>query len=202
MVKEICPTWFIWENVVGVLSSERGRAFGTLLNEMANLGYSLCWRVLNAQYFGTPQRRRRVFLCGYIGADRERAAKVLFDPEMRGGDFTPSKATKQNITAKVETNTFCDVYNGLINKIAPTMTTATGITNGSGPKLITNNLIRRLTPVECERLQGFPDNHTLIKWHGKSKSQCPDGHRYKAIGNSMAVPVIKWIGNNIINYSK
>lgn len=57
--------------------------------------------------------------------------------------------------------------------------------------------VRRLTPVECERLQGFPDNHTLISWRGKVAADCPDGPRYKAIGNSMAVPVMRWIGERI-----
>ena len=57
--------------------------------------------------------------------------------------------------------------------------------------------VRRLTPIECERLQGFPDNHTLIGWRGKEADECPDGPRYKAIGNSMAVPVMRWIGERI-----
>lgn len=57
--------------------------------------------------------------------------------------------------------------------------------------------VRRLTPIECERLQGFPDNHTLIGWRGKVAAECPDGPRYKAIGNSMAVPVMRWIGERI-----
>ncbi|CAH5883341.1 TPA: phage N-6-adenine-methyltransferase [Enterobacter hormaechei] len=57
--------------------------------------------------------------------------------------------------------------------------------------------VRRLTPIECERLQGFPDNHTLIGWRGKGADECPDGPRYKAIGNSMAVPVMRWIGERI-----
>lgn len=57
--------------------------------------------------------------------------------------------------------------------------------------------VRRLTPIECERLQGFPDNHTLIGWRGKDATECPDGPRYKAIGNSMAVPVMRWIGERI-----
>lgn len=58
-------------------------------------------------------------------------------------------------------------------------------------------LVRRLTPLECERLQGFPDGHTLIGWKGKPAGECPDGPRYKAIGNSMAVPVMRWIGKRI-----
>ena len=57
--------------------------------------------------------------------------------------------------------------------------------------------VRRLTPTECERLQGFPDNHTQIPWRGKPAADCPDGPRYKAIGNSMAVPVMRWIGRKI-----
>ncbi|WP_368890560.1 phage N-6-adenine-methyltransferase [Morganella morganii] len=60
------------------------------------------------------------------------------------------------------------------------------------------NTVRRLTPVECERLQGFPDNHTQISWRGKDAADCPDGPRYRAIGNSMAVPVMRWIGERIL----
>jgi len=69
---------------------------------------------------------------------------------------------------------------------------------GQGYPAIQSGLqVRRLTPRECERLQGFPDNHTLISWRGKSEGDCPDGPRYKAIGNSMAVPVMRWIGERI-----
>lgn len=57
--------------------------------------------------------------------------------------------------------------------------------------------VRRLTPVECERLQGFPDNYTRIPYRGKPEEDCPDGPRYKAIGNSWAVPVVRWIGKRI-----
>lgn len=66
------------------------------------------------------------------------------------------------------------------------------------PHSIAHSLgVRRLTPIECERLQGFPDNHTQVPYRNKSINQCPDGQRYKAIGNSMAVPVMKWIGERI-----
>jgi DNA (cytosine-5)-methyltransferase 1 len=63
--------------------------------------------------------------------------------------------------------------------------------------LMHDTIVRRLTPRECERLQGFPDDYTLIPWRGKPADQCPDGPRYKALGNSMAVPVLKWIGQRI-----
>jgi DNA (cytosine-5)-methyltransferase 1 len=60
--------------------------------------------------------------------------------------------------------------------------------------------VRRLTPVECERLQGFPDNYTLIPWRKKPAADCPDGPRYKALGNSMAVNCMEWIGERIAAY--
>jgi DNA (cytosine-5)-methyltransferase 1 len=63
---------------------------------------------------------------------------------------------------------------------------------------IVNTQVRRLTPTECERLQGFPDNHTLIPWRNKPADQCPDGPRYKALGNSKAVPVVQWVGGRIL----
>ena len=80
--------------------------------------------------------------------------------------------------------------------IAPTLNTMSG---GQREPCIYkgNRIIRRLTPLECERLQGFPDNHTKIPYRNKPASECPDGPRYKACGNSMAVPVMKWIGERI-----
>jgi DNA (cytosine-5)-methyltransferase 1 len=60
-----------------------------------------------------------------------------------------------------------------------------------------NTAVRRLTPTECERLQGFPDGYTAIPYRGKPADQCPDGPRYKGLGNSMAVPVMRWIGERI-----
>jgi len=78
------------------------------------------------------------------------------------------------------------------NKVLPPLLLqACGGTNTSGPKLMQQMAVRRLTPVECERLQGFPDDYTNIK------PKCPDGPRYKAMGNSMAVPVMRWIGQRI-----
>ncbi|EQA6838627.1 Dam family site-specific DNA-(adenine-N6)-methyltransferase [Salmonella enterica subsp. diarizonae serovar 65:(k):z] len=79
---------------------------------------------------------------------------------------------------------------------SPTLTSASSGTN-LAPAVMHGVAVRRLTPLECERLQGFPDNHTLIGWRGKNADECPDGPRYKAIGNSMAVPVMRWIGERI-----
>lgn len=79
---------------------------------------------------------------------------------------------------------------------SPTLISASSGSN-LVPAVMRGFQVRRLTPVECERLQGFPDNHTLISWRGKDATDCPDGPRYRAIGNSMAVPVMRWIGERI-----
>lgn len=74
---------------------------------------------------------------------------------------------------------------------------ATSGQGDSSPHVATTAAIRRLTPIECERLQGFPDNYTQIPWRNKPAEECPDGNRYKALGNSWAVPVVAWIGARI-----
>jgi DNA (cytosine-5)-methyltransferase 1 len=71
------------------------------------------------------------------------------------------------------------------------------LTKGHSHAVATTSAVRRLTPVECERLQGFSDNFTAIPWGKKQAEDCPDGPRYKALGNSMAVPVMRWIGERI-----
>ena len=73
------PRWVVWENVPGVLSSNGGRDFGTFLGALGQLGYGWAYRIMDAQFFGVPQRRRRVFVVGHIGADWRRAAAVLFE---------------------------------------------------------------------------------------------------------------------------
>ena len=81
--------------------------------------------------------------------------------------------------------------------ISPTLTNAMGAGGGHVPLINASMAVRRLTPKECERLQGFPDSYTAIPWKNKPADQCPDGPRYKALGNSMAVPVMRWIGERI-----
>ena len=92
---------------------------------------------------------------------------------------------------------FVDTYNGTIQgNVSATMTADMAGPTHSGPKVMQDMAVRRLTPKECERLQGFPDGYTNIK------ENCPDGPRYKALGNSMAVPVMRWIGERINNYER
>jgi DNA (cytosine-5)-methyltransferase 1 len=93
------PKWFLWENVPGVLSSGGGRDFGSFLGAVAELGYGFAYRVLDAQYFGVAQRRRRVFVVGYLG-DWRPAAKVLFESESLRRDTSPSRSKREEVTAR------------------------------------------------------------------------------------------------------
>jgi site-specific DNA-cytosine methylase len=91
-----------------------------------------------------------------------------------------------------------DMFNGAITgDVAAPMTNRGSDGTGTGPTVMQAMAVRRLTPIECERLQGFPDDYTKIPWNKKPADQCPDGVRYKALGNSMAVPVMRWIGERI-----
>lgn len=96
-VREIRPAWFLWENVPGALSSEGGEAFRQLLSEMDKLGYGLAWRVLDAQFFGVAQRRRRVFLVGHLGACPP--VEVLAEPESLRGDYPSSREKREALAA-------------------------------------------------------------------------------------------------------
>jgi DNA (cytosine-5)-methyltransferase 1 len=224
------PKWLVWENVPGVLSSNGGLDFASLLRGMGELRYGFAYRVLDAQYFGVAQRRRRVFVVGYLGS-WQRAAAVLFERHSLQGNIAPRRQEGEKVadTLTVGANQYSG-FNG--EPVAQCLTTRTGIafdpfmetmpiafsskqqsmktsdnvanTLGANdykePQAVALSdsartlLVRRLTPIECERLQGFPDNYTDIRMNDK---QTPDGPRYKAMGNSMAVPVMNWIGRRI-----
>ena len=97
-VSEVRPTWFLWENVPGVFSTDAGRAFGILLDEMEKLGYGLAWATLDAQFFGVAQRRRRVFLVGYIG-NVGAATAVLFESDSVRGNTLTSREKRAQLAA-------------------------------------------------------------------------------------------------------
>jgi DNA (cytosine-5)-methyltransferase 1 len=349
------PTWLVWENVPGVLSIDGGRTFGTFLGMLVQCGYGVAWRVLDAQHFGVPQRRRRIFVVGHLGGWRGPAA-VLLNSACLSGHPPPRRETRQDVaptlsarahggggpgtdfdldgglipntgdtsrclnagsmgrqdfetetliahtlsadgfdasedgsgrgtpmipvaicTAHTQSNGhgFSDSiahtleqtnsqavafnlrgreggtipkaspmasiraasggssnsyiafsakdYGADVDEIAPTlrgMGHDASHANGGGqiavaapltasygkqvdssdtssgpPNLLHSQMaVRRLTPRECERLQGVPDDYTLVEYRGKLAS---DGPRYRALGNSMAVPVMRWIGQRI-----
>lgn len=255
LVDRINPKWVLWENVPGVLSSNKGRDFGSFIGGLAECGYGFAHRVLDAQYIRTqrfpkavPQRRRRVFVVGYLG-DWRNPAKVLFDGEALSGNNPPGRKKEQKTSRKsthrivrsdqyvqdevastiaardyksatdliVDTETqsvLCfeqrspDGGVPRIHKeeISPTLNAMTGgnrqpciLVDGIKPR---NSIIRRLTPLECERLQGFPDNYTQIPYRGKPKEECPISKRYEACGRSMAINVMEWLGMRIDKVQK
>ena len=187
------PQWVIWENVPGVLSSGKGLDFASFLSGLEKCGYGWAYRVLDAQYFGVPQRRRRVFVVGRSDNRTDLAAKVLFEPESMRRDFKKGGKIQKKPTSIIEKG--IDYFRRGGNYKYHRDKKASTLRNSASPDcfdlVVDRYLIRRLTPLECERLQGFPDNYTQIEWNGKPKDQCPDSHRYKAIGNSMAVPVMR-----------
>ena len=266
--------WLVWENVPGVLSSNGGKDFGAFLGALGQLGYGFAYRVLDAQYFGVPQRRKRVFVVGCLG-DWRSAAAVLFESHSLQGHSAPGREKGQKPSPAVTTgapfsrtgnervecdaivpytstigtlDTQCGFQNqthqtvanghllienelmgtitarmfsslgardceaGAIHAAYSKATSEAGLSDitmsltasmGSGgadlaaKPMVCSNAVRRLTPTECERLQGFPDNYTQIPYRKKDAENCPDSPRYKAMGNSMAVPVMKWIGERI-----
>jgi DNA (cytosine-5)-methyltransferase 1 len=219
MVDRLRPTWTVWENVPGVLSSNEGRDFGSIVGALAELGYSSAWRVLDAQNFGVPQRRRRVFLVGCASGDWRDPASVLFESGCGSRDFEAGREAREedtggaikcfagNVESKVAATvrttmhdySRADGFNTVLHAadIAPSITSSgppysrTGNQRVECEALVVQSAVRRLTPVEAERLQGFPDGYTGFK------EKTPDAPRYKALGNSMAVPVMRWIGERI-----
>lgn len=215
----------LWENVPGVLTA-RDNAFGCILAALVGAGepfvpkrrWSSCgvaagplrtaaWRVLDAQYFGLPQRRKRLFLvtCPRGGAD---PAEILLEPCGSSGNPKKSrKATKnpsKNAEIGLEEAEFVPIAfsskddGGDAGTIAPTLRSMgyhkSHANAGGQMAVLTKEGPRRLTPRECERLMGFPDDWTLVPYRGRMAA---NGPRYHTLGNSMAVPVIRWIGERM-----
>ena len=134
----------------------------------------------------------------------KRAQSVTDDETWVQGQVNPTLSLfDQGDTRATTVAVGVDCYNGAVTGgVAATMGTPGSLVNASGPTVMQAMTVRRLTPRECERLQGFPDDWTLIPWRGKAADQCPDGPRYKALGNSMAVNCMEWIGERIAEVSK
>jgi len=208
------PNYFIWENVAGSLSSNGGFDFGRVLLEFSKQGYSLWWQILNAKNFGVPQNRERIFI---IGSRKAGFPEVFFKPkEYRQnngrigeeisfaidsnyfkGTNTTKKSRRQLVEVVSEDRTKIEAYSiplkylGRNQKNFPSeyaMTLDVAQTNG----LMVGNKIRKLTPLECERLMGFDDEWTKygINENG-DKIEISDTQRYKMCGNGVVTNIIK-----------
>jgi len=211
------PRWLVWENVPGVLSIDGGRAFGAILGGLGQLGYGFAYRVLDAQHFGVPQRRRRVFVVGCLG-DWRRAGAVLFERHSLSGHpaqirrpgavvaaFTANgvgtcgpddnQAQAGHIIAFSAKDRGADALNDCSPTIRAGGHAGSHANAGVMPAVLRpGEDPRKVTPREVERCFGFPDDYTLVPYR---KGVMADGPRYKALGNSMAVPVMRWIGERI-----
>jgi DNA (cytosine-5)-methyltransferase 1 len=198
------PRWVVWENVPGVLDSNGGRDFNAFVQSLVECGYQCAWRVLDAQYCGLAQQRKRVFLVGHLG-DWRCAAAALFEPAVSVGDTPPIR--RQEITRSInqypgEPIVLMDQGGRIMNvRTNGTVGTLRRETHGNYPIVAFpwDRTLRRVTPRECERLQGFPDDYTLVMHKGKP---APDSLRHKALGNTMAVPCMAWIGNQLLKVEK
>ncbi|KHO35619.1 hypothetical protein PI91_16890 [Enterobacter sp. FB] len=204
----------VWENVPGVLSS-KDNAFGCFLAGLAGESSELqpaggkwthagcvsgperviAWRVLDAQFFGVAQRRRRVFVVASARKGFDPAA-VLFEQDVGGGSTEANNVGGKGCSSTVDN---CTLYrfrrtDSYIDDGVSSTLSARDYKDRRELVVMADNRVRTLTPLEYERLQGFPDGHTLIPYEGKPADDAP---RYKAIGNSMAVPVMRWIGERI-----
>ncbi|WP_247716653.1 phage N-6-adenine-methyltransferase [Morganella morganii] len=165
---------------------------------------TVAWRVLNAKYLGVAQGRPRVFVIASAGEGFS-PTEVLLEYQSMQGDCSESRKAGESHTGKVgicPEKTGITIYRirsfGEYVESDHASTLKARDHKDSTDLIVTEDGVRRLTPIECERLQGFPDNHTQISWRGKDATDCPDGPRYCAIGNSMAVPVMRWIGERIL----
>ena len=191
IVAQCNPRWVLWENVPGALSHERGEAFACLLHRLGKLGYFCAWRILDARHFGVAQRRRRVFLVGCRRSWRH-AGAVLFEPRADGKDV--GAAGKVQAGKRVDPRAKGHVigWSGDTTpkfgiNVVPTLRASQG---GEGVGVIIDGRMSRLTINEWERLQGFPDDYTKLEgWSER--------HRRHALGNSFAVPVVRWIAERI-----
>ncbi len=259
IVGELRPAISLWENVPGALSSQAGRDFDAVLKAFHELGASdIGWRIFDAQYFGVPQRRKRVFVVADLSGGR--AAEILFDAggvprdiaavreaghedaaeprrdalgdrglpdgliqiaySVRTSGADPDSDASRSVAYETDTarclnirGAFngnqggtlvdavafsCKDHGGDAGSVSPTlraMGSNAGHPNGGGQVAVsTPQGVRKLTAVECERLQGLPDGHTATGADGKPLA---DGTRYKMCGNAMAEPVVEWIAHRL-----
>lgn len=184
------PQVVVIENVEGLFNSNGGRDFGVILQRMTSMGYAVAWRLFNSRYFGVPQSRARIYLCCWKNAP-QKALQVMFD---KSGAYKPSNERKDFITEASMPNEYPK-----IPKIAYCLAATSGRHTGtdwSRTYVVCKDGVRRMTPKEYERLQGFPDYWTVPASYNINDDDT-DTLRYTAIGNAVSVPVVEWIAERI-----
>lgn len=190
LVEQAKPEVILIENVEGLLNSNEGRDFGTIIQRMVGLGYGVAWRLLNSRYFGVPQSRSRMYICCWKNRV-DLAIKSIFEA---GLVEKPDNPRKDFLTLSTPANTYPQVP-----KVAYCLAASSGRHTGtdwSRTYVADKNGVRRLTPLESERLQGFPDNWTLVSDINADSDEI-DTLRYTAVGNAVSIPVIEWISERI-----
>ena len=193
LIQECRPRFFIWENVKGTFSSNAGEDFAAILQAFTNIGgYRLEWQLLNTKWF-LPQNRERVYLVGYTPkGSRGQIFPITessFDTQrLEGISNSLTSVHKDNYVLGYSRDSKGKVVDRHKRDLANTVHSSTGL-GGNTDQFV--NSIRRLTPIECERLQGFPDNWTLA--NGISDTQ-----RYKMCGNAVTVDVVEAVGKRIL----
>lgn len=179
LLKEKQPTNFIFENVKGLLSSNKGWDFARVQNELSKAGYDIEWQLLDSKNFGVPQHRERIYIIGHFrGKSRPKVfpIKTLINENRK-------------IKIKIKDKFQKTIYD--ITGIAPTLREGHGDVIRIQGK---NGKYRKLSPIECERLQGFPDNWTKYGTNEKGKCyEIANGKRYKALGNAITVNIVETI---------
>jgi DNA (cytosine-5)-methyltransferase 1 len=209
LLAETRPRWFVGENVKNLLAVNDGLDYWTILSDLDELGYGVAGRVLDAQFFGLAQRRKRLFLVGCLG-DSAGPAEVLLEPDSGGGGTPAGRPAPQGAARGRSGSAGADRRAGWGVTGRGTVSTLQGggrrghridAEGAAGGQLIvtrdtTGNItgIRRLTPLEWERLQGLPDEWT--RWTADGAEQT-DSARYRQIGNSLPVPVAAWVSRRI-----
>lgn len=197
------PTWVVAENVPGMLSSRGGRDFLEIVRSLVQLRYGITWATLDSQYFGVPQRRRRLFIIGHSGGVPR--PEILAIGQGLQGDFkegqrkklqnallsskSPSFSSEKRVDINTDPIAFHPKQNPISGKLSPCMGT-------KGPMGVYVTVPRVFTPVESERLQSFPDNWTK---YDKNGAVISDTDRWKFLGNAVTVNVAEWIGRQIID---
>lgn len=194
LVGECRPPFVLIENVGGLLSSHGGRDFAIVVQTLAELGYGVAWRVLNSRYFGVPQSRSRVFIVGSLGGPAS-AGAVLFEPECSDRYAEKSRANGSEAVSAFKVSVG-NPKQGYVKKLAHCLYAESGRHTGTDWSRnyvsYPEGRVRRLTPLEAERLQGFPDYWTIPKTRPEDLDKL-DSARYHACGNAVSVPVAKWL---------